>query len=134
MDQKQRLWPRVPYDGIVEVNAVHYFPPIQAGSPFSEPLYLRSRNLSRDGICLEADYFFIPNHIFQLSFELLHKPIYTLARVVWSERNACGMQFLRADRFLELLEVQEKKMKGIENSRPGPAPFPPPHKGPKGLG
>jgi hypothetical protein len=67
------------------------------GEVKNEPLRLTGVNISREGICLQTEYFFIPDHLFQLDFNVTGRDIHTLARVVWSEKNACGLQFLKPD-------------------------------------
>jgi hypothetical protein len=60
-----------------------------------DALQLTAINISRDGICLRTEYFFVPNHLFQLDFSIMDRPVHTLARVVWSEKNTCGLQFIK---------------------------------------
>ncbi len=70
----------------------------------SHPLHLTAINISKDGICLRTEYFFIPDHLFQLDFSFMDKNIHTLARVVWSEKTACGLQFLNPNELAEIFE------------------------------
>jgi hypothetical protein len=60
-----------------------------------DSLHLTAINISRDGICLRTEYFFVPNHLFKVDFDIMDRTVHTLARVVWSEKNACGLQFIK---------------------------------------
>jgi hypothetical protein len=59
------------------------------------PILLKGRNISKDGICLEACDLFAPDHVYRLDFEFFKGGvIHTFAKVIWSGKDSCGMRFL----------------------------------------
>lgn len=67
------------------------------------PILLKGKNISKDGICLEACDLFAKDHVYRLDFEFFKGGvIHTFAKVVWSEKDSCGMQFLKPEEVVEL--------------------------------
>src|SRR5271170_6171849 len=67
------------------------------------PLLLKGKNISKDGICLEACHLFQKDHVFQLDFEFFKGgTIHTFAKVVWSEKDSSGLQFLKPEEVVRL--------------------------------
>ena len=77
------------------------------------PLLLKGRNISKDGICLEACDVFSKGRIYRLDFEFFKGGvIHTFAKVVWNGKDSCGMEFLKPQEVADL--DKEKKPKPDE--------------------
>lgn len=62
------------------------------------PILLKGRNISKDGICLEACDLFSPENVYRLDFEFFKGGvIHTFAKVVWSGKDSCGLRFLKPE-------------------------------------
>jgi hypothetical protein len=94
---EKRLSERKEFHGLVRVCEFSGFEEESPSTAEEGPLLLTALNIGRDGICLRTEYFFIPNHLFQLDFSIMDKTIHTLARVAWSEKNSCGLQFIKPE-------------------------------------
>lgn len=81
----------------------------KAPHPPRSPLYLNARNISQEGLCLETKDFLLPNQILRLDFQNTHDGrTEALAAVVWSEKNACGLRFLKdGDPLRRLMDERE---------------------------
>ena len=102
---EKRISNRFEFAEIVQLHDVHYSHPEGYRPNGGSPLNLQGINIGKDGICLRTDYFFIPNHLFQLDFKLRNKDIHTVARVVWSEKSSCGLEFLKSKDVEDALET-----------------------------
>jgi hypothetical protein len=70
------------------------------------PLLLKGKNISKDGICMEASPLFRKDQVFQLDFQFFKNGIiHTFAKVVWTEKDSCGLQFLKAE---EVVQMENK--------------------------
>ena len=108
MPQENRQSQRIPMEEVVEV---YLLPSALSGNSAkvpSEPLHLKARNISEAGLCLETQEFFLPNQIFKLDFALPHNGnTRAYAEVVWSERNSCGLRFIKPGGLLNGLMEKE---------------------------
>lgn len=99
---------RVEFQGTVQVRdlrmALESFPATQPPT-----FQLKGINISLDGICLKTDRFFIPDRLFQLDFEYMNKAIHALARVDWSEKYSCGLQFIQIEDIVGILLEEEAR-------------------------
>ncbi len=99
MGPEKRLSTRREFRGAVRIYEFKGSSDNSPAEAENSSLLLTGVNISQEGICLRTEYFFIPDHLFQLDFSFMDKTIHTLARVVWSEKNACGLQFFKAGRY-----------------------------------
>jgi hypothetical protein len=103
---EKRLSERKEFHGMVRVCEFTGSDERTPAAVEEDSVNLTAINIGRDGICLRTEYFFIPNHLFLLDFSIMDKTIHTLARVVWSEKNTCGLQFIKPGDLLGLFDEQ----------------------------
>ena len=109
MDKDNRQFQRVGMEEIVEVRFLPGSSPARSKNYSNQPHYLKAKNISKEGMCLETPEFFIPNQIFKLDFRSIHNgQAQAYASVVWSERNACGLRFIKPGELLDELVREEK--------------------------
>ena len=110
MGEEKRQSPRVGIDEVVGVFALPDSRSAQLAKNLNLPHFLKAKNISPEGLCLETPNFFIPNQIFRLEFQVPHEGrSHAYASVVWSEKNACGLRFIKPGELLNSLMEKEKK-------------------------
>ena len=103
MAANKRRSDRIDFNDLVQVYSL---PPTPQGGFLrskKSPHILKGMNISKDGICLENLHPIVLNGIYQLDFQFFNnKTIHTFAKVVWSKKTSCGLQFMRPEEVLDL--------------------------------
>lgn len=108
MGEEKRQSPRVGIDEVVGVFALPDSRSAQLAKNLNLPHFLKAKNISQEGLCLETPNFFIPDQVFKLEFQVPHEGrSRAYASVVWSEKNACGLRFIKQGEHLNNLIQRE---------------------------
>jgi hypothetical protein len=108
MNQDKRRSQRAEAQELVRVYVLEDPDEKNQGMEFKSPVYLKAKNFSQEGLCLETAGFLIPDRILRLDFQSVHNGhTQAFASVIWSEKNACGLRFLKEDELLNRWLNQE---------------------------
>ena len=117
MASNKRKSDRIDFMEMVQVYTLPPAAPRGILKPKDPPRLLKGKNISKEGICLESLGPFPLDGVYQLDFQFFrNKTIHTFAKVVWSGKDSCGMQFLQPEEVLDLkwgLEPMDGK--GLSN-------------------
>lgn len=95
---ERRQRPRIPFVGTV---SFHHVLPSKSGHIYEvrDPaVQAKAYDINEDGLCLSLSPALEPQAILKLNFEIREKTVDVYARVVWTNRDRCGLRFIVLDR------------------------------------
>ena len=97
-DSDRREKPRVRFEDPVNIHRVE---PSHSGHIFEvkgHPIQVKARDIAENGLCLDLNAPVEPQTILKVNFEVKKKSVDVYARVVWVDRQRCGLRFIVLDR------------------------------------
>ena len=95
---ERRERPRIRFEATV---AIHLVTPSKSGNIFEvkgHPISVQASDINESGMCLLLEAPVAPQTILKVDFDVAGKPVDVYARVVWANRDRCGLRFIVLDR------------------------------------